>query len=546
MDDGSSRRVARLAYALVASGVMVHYMNIWLQFQAPGLLDSINFPNDIWTVPSWIDLLRGLWAQGYYPPLYKVFLFAAHRLAGNHPALLVVANSLFAPLGAIYLTRLSLGLGMGLFSFLPGLALLVFPGTVWFSTAFEIDAPLQLLVPAFAYHVLASDRFERRSHVLFAAAFAALGLLTKWTFPIYVAVYLALATAPRPWVGIRGGTTWRLSRRQGMNLALGAAIAAFAAGVWYVGAIRWSHFFATTLNDPNSATYSVANNAASLWRNMESLASGRFSAALAVLVAAGFLVGRRRAMMATLLLLGIAAPLFVLALPTHYEPRYLIPTLPALALALGLAAAGIARRGIGAAMAAGIVAVLLLAYFPSPAENPYAKRPAGELIGKYLLTLQAKAPTPLRAWSHPIWANLHIAATGPYLVSRWRDHQARVPIDYTGSYYLDYPAFHERLTEGGVDVLVLDCGPSGDCGGWRRELVLEEAAMASRFGYVDGATGVRMPPFSATLVFDDWPAIRRGFVEAGELPLEDDSHTRFFVRRDLVGRLLGEPAATPR
>jgi 4-amino-4-deoxy-L-arabinose transferase-like glycosyltransferase len=168
------------------------------------------------------DLLGPFEYRFIYPPLTPFVGALGIFIGGRNVAAPIVTENL------VYVPLLALGcyhVGRLAFSRQAGLLAVVFalgaPLIAEQFHVFMIDAPLAALVATAVWLVLASDRFRRRDLALAAGIVTGLGMISKQSFPLYLAGLIVI-------VLVRGGG-WRNVR----GLALFALGAILVAGPWY-------------------------------------------------------------------------------------------------------------------------------------------------------------------------------------------------------------------------------------------------------------------------------------------------------------------------
>lgn len=123
-----------------------------------------------------------------YPPLYHwtealiLSVLGDTRLIAflaNLPGLFFLSYGTYR-LGRYYLSNTQAGWA--------GVLVLLFPMVAWISRESLLDVPLAGWVAVTGFLVLKSRFFEKRAWVLLLGLACAGGLLTKWTFPVYVMV----------------------------------------------------------------------------------------------------------------------------------------------------------------------------------------------------------------------------------------------------------------------------------------------------------------------------------------------------------------------
>jgi 4-amino-4-deoxy-L-arabinose transferase-like glycosyltransferase len=154
---------------------------------------------------------------GFYPPLFHSVIALFYALFGksSHAGLLANFPAIAILLYATY------GLGKRLLPPLPAVASAVlasfFPFMIWLSRETLIDYWLAGLVTAAMVCLLRTGEFSKKFESIQFGAICGLGLLTKWTFPVFL-VLPALWTARKNW----------------KNAVLAAVTAAAVSSIWYV------------------------------------------------------------------------------------------------------------------------------------------------------------------------------------------------------------------------------------------------------------------------------------------------------------------------
>lgn len=220
-------------------------------------------------------------------------------------------------------------------------------GAVWLAAPALIWAQAELggvdLVAATAAvqavsHLAASDRLQRRPHVIGWGLWMGVGFLSKYTFPMFLWAPCALAGV---WVA-------RHQRWPALVTAIGAFFA--VAGIWY--AARFddviSYIAASTAPDPflvaardlaRGPWYAAENLS---WYPAAALDAWGWGGAVGLII--GVLIQRRRDAPPdgrALALLAVAGAWLVLAQSVQRQDRYLLPAVPLLAAVAG------AARGAG-------------------------------------------------------------------------------------------------------------------------------------------------------------------------------------------------------
>lgn len=175
------------------------------------------------------------------PPLPQLVTVATYRLLGERSqrvARLSILPFLWLLLLATY------GLGARLKDRETGVvaaALLAgFPQVIGFSRSYWMDLPLAAVTALSLWALLSSDGLRRRGTALLFGLTLGLGLLTKYTFPVFVggpALYLALR-------GLRQAHGRRARRLRVENICLALLVTAALAAFWYVPSLdsAWRNF----------------------------------------------------------------------------------------------------------------------------------------------------------------------------------------------------------------------------------------------------------------------------------------------------------------
>ena len=157
----------------------------------------------------------------YTPLVHVTGAFSAFIVGTKADTQIIVLNLIFAPmlvLGVYGAGRAAYGRKAGV---LAAIFILASPLIIYLFHVFMLDAALTALAAMSIWMLLLSRRFEVLRYALLAGAFVGFGLMTKNSFPAFVAGMIAVML-------IRGG--WRHWR--GLLLFAGGALA--VAGPWYL------------------------------------------------------------------------------------------------------------------------------------------------------------------------------------------------------------------------------------------------------------------------------------------------------------------------
>lgn len=213
-----------------------------------GLILAVMALNLIWisieTRPPHWDMARHLWtslvyrdlavaklldAYYYYPPLVYINASLYYHLFGTSIRTAILSNLTFITI----LAYSTYGLGKTLWNRRTGLlaTLLVLstPMLVTQFKEFQIDAPLVAMATLGLYLLVKTKAFSSTRHSLLFGFAVGLGMLTKWTFGLIIALPLAVTAAEALWLSYRSRTWARV-----INLALAGLAALFVAGHWYL------------------------------------------------------------------------------------------------------------------------------------------------------------------------------------------------------------------------------------------------------------------------------------------------------------------------
>jgi 4-amino-4-deoxy-L-arabinose transferase-like glycosyltransferase len=159
--------------------------------------------------------------SGFYPPLYHSIVGVFYSLFGKTSDAAEWAN---LPALAILIAA-TYGVGRTLLKPLPAAAaaMLVgfFPYLIWLSRETLVDYWLTAMVALAMWALIRTQEFSNRNASIAFGIVCGLGLLTKWTFPLFVVL-------PSAW----------LARKNLKNASIAAGVAAVMAAFWYLPAGR--------------------------------------------------------------------------------------------------------------------------------------------------------------------------------------------------------------------------------------------------------------------------------------------------------------------
>lgn len=342
--------------------------------QSNHLRDSLVYEN-ILRQPSALGdgaltaILRGseqfplLTPSGYYPPLVPGITALLYGVAGRSYETAMATQILFLVL-LVFGTR---ALGNRLFGAPAGLiaAILVLaaPGIRMNAEEYMLDLPLAAMVVMSTWALLASEGFARRDRSLAFGLLAGAGMLTKWTFFLFLGPPVVLVLA---W-GLADSSAGAVTRgRRWGNLALALLAAGVVAAPYYLPILPI--LVNKTIVHAGGAADGFASvfTAASALYHVEALPRKLLGWPLTIAASvgiAGFLWRAQDSREARLLLPVWALSLYAIFTfaVANKQSRYLLPWVPVLLL---MAAGGLLALWRSAAAARGLLAMGMLVLLP--------------------------------------------------------------------------------------------------------------------------------------------------------------------------------------
>lgn len=200
-----------------------------------------------------------------------------------------------------------------------------YPFLTGLSRHYLTDYALTALVSLAILLLVRSRSFQKRGTTIALSTVLIAGMLTRITFPLYVAGPLAC-------VAIRG----LRSRKSAYNIFLAVALASIS-GIWYIeGGLRTTTQY--YLGGPGPFHYSlgsISTTISSSWNYIHNFFGIAIGVALIPLFILGFLCFLRSANYRLLLIVGIILPIALLGAIDHYyfDPRFVAPLLSLAAIA---------------------------------------------------------------------------------------------------------------------------------------------------------------------------------------------------------------------
>jgi 4-amino-4-deoxy-L-arabinose transferase-like glycosyltransferase len=270
-------------------------------------------------------------STGFYPPLFHSVIAIFYALLGkssdaaalaNLPAIALLLFATYA-LGKRLLPHRAAAFSAVLVSF--------YPFMLWLSRETLIDYWLVGMVTLAMLCLFRTEDFSRRSESVLFGVVCGLGMLTKWTFPLFVAL-------PAIWAARRN---WR-------NAAIAALTTALVSSIWYMSQWRSIESFFAINRAGGAAEGDPARfSLQSLVFYVRALEGYQLFLPLFILFVAGVVFLMRRFSSAWIpIILWIAGGWCSLLLFQNKDPRYTVPLLPAVAL---ISATALQKRRLGIA-----------------------------------------------------------------------------------------------------------------------------------------------------------------------------------------------------
>jgi len=301
--------------------------------------------------------------SGYYPPLVPGITAVLYAVAGRSYETAMATQMLFLGLlvyGTWALGNRLLGTPVGLVA---GLMLMAAPGIRLNAEEYMLDLPLAAMVVVAVWALLSTDGFVRRDRSLVFGVLVGLGMLTKWTFFLFLALPVILVLAS----GLAASSKDSVSRgRRWGNAALALLAGGLVAAPYYLPILPI--LINKTIVHAGGAADGFASPftpAAALY-HVEALPRTLFGWPLTITTAAGilgFLWRGQETRWARTLLLTWALSLYAIFtfVVVNKQSRYLLPWIPILLL---MAAGGLVTLWRNAAAGRALLAMGMLVLLP--------------------------------------------------------------------------------------------------------------------------------------------------------------------------------------
>ena len=271
-------------------------------------------------------------ARQMHPPMVKLLPVPLYLLLGPGTAPALYASALLIPLFGWYLFRLARTLTNSESTALLAVILTcLFPLTYGLWRLVLAEFGLTVATVGALYHLVKSNEFRIRRHVVLAGLWLGWGLLWKGSFPLFVAGPIGLLVWRR----------WRSSQPAGIvalasSLLPLAAAAAALAGPFYLYRGRTVASFLLVANQDLPANQRYALGTARYWLNQVNFGISGYLFVVLLAAAAVCVLRRRRVASAPAawFLVSWFLPAFtVLSFAVLKENRHLLPAFPAIGIA---------------------------------------------------------------------------------------------------------------------------------------------------------------------------------------------------------------------
>lgn len=239
--EGKGERLLHLwPFLALAALILFHLLNNWIWLSANvvivgwdrprHLIESLRY-NDILKTLNYPSFFEAFTLSGYYPPLFHLLIVAFYKLFGLSADVAAMVNSLFLAIllpSAYMIGRKVWGWKEGL---LAAFLVSTFPMIYAMSRYTYIEFALTSMVTLSICLLLMSEGFTHRGYALLFGLSLGLGMLTKWTYVLFVLPPLILIVARQPLRSWLRELKPSLDRRwAGLSLAFGFGLTL----LWYL------------------------------------------------------------------------------------------------------------------------------------------------------------------------------------------------------------------------------------------------------------------------------------------------------------------------
>ncbi|MDH4208202.1 MAG: glycosyltransferase family 39 protein, partial [Anaerolineae bacterium] len=196
------------------------------------LIESLVY-NDILEQVTLRSLFEAWTHSGYYPPLYHLAMVAFYKLFGVSMDVAVAVNMVFLAVLLISAYGLGSRIGGRRVGLLSAFVTSTLPMIFAMSRYTYIEFALTAMVATSFWLLLLCEGFDHKVYSLLLGACAGVGLLTKWTYVLFVLPAVAVVVW-RAGLLARARTGLRTLRVDGKWAGISAAAAAALTLVWYL------------------------------------------------------------------------------------------------------------------------------------------------------------------------------------------------------------------------------------------------------------------------------------------------------------------------
>lgn len=368
--------VARLLLALLTA-VFVLSSAVWIHFDTlPPLWDSAHYLwesdllyKDLTREGPMAMLERFATSMGEKAPLITLLPIPAYALLGAGHAAARYTNLIFIIVACVALNEIGRRSGGPMVGLLSVLIVNTYPIVAGMSRQYLVEYALMTFTIVWMYLLVLWEEQEGHGLLWGFGVLAGFGLLLKITFPLYVGV-------PTLWIAWRKYSGGRSLIRVIVDLIIIALIATPIAAIWYTKNLVTVLGFAASagfgsLGRPyGSGSVFTIEALSQYWLNLINFGTSFGFLALTVTLGVILLAGRRRtrtgddrpssdrsldAGKLLLLILWLIVPILVLSFAVNKDLRYVVPSLPALAVLTAYGLTRVPWRGLRIALIAVVV-----------------------------------------------------------------------------------------------------------------------------------------------------------------------------------------------
>ena len=278
-----------------------------------------------------LSAIDGLLHLNQYPPLVYWLAAPVAGLFGRTVDVMTAVNTTFFCALILSTAAIARRLASPRAGLLAAFLVSMYPILYGLSRQFLLDVPLTAITTLGVWLLLRTEGFSRSADSLWLGLVIGLGMLTKWTFPVYFA---------GPMLIVLAGAAWREPRRSLLNAGKAVLVGAAVMAPWYTANIpQIKHqMHVNTVFGVARGAPPVGSLDAWLFY-AQAVIGDQLFVPLAVLWAAGLvvIVVKRRDGAAALLFAWTAVTYVVMSMYGPKDIRYTMPFLPAGAITSALA-----------------------------------------------------------------------------------------------------------------------------------------------------------------------------------------------------------------